>query len=559
MIEQHDTEASSGNAGCGGFAGRWARCWLLPAALVICAAAGLASVAMGPDNNWDLRFYHLYAPWAYLHGRYLIDIAPAQSQGYFNPMSDFLFYAMISSRLNEMPRVIAFVMGAVHGLNAALVLAIASHVVRPSQPRDRIVLVAIAFLIGVTGTGFVSLLGTTTNDLINSIFVLASLYALLRLADHDAAPGTWTGFVCPGLFAGVALGLKFIASIFMPGLGLVAVVVAWQRRSFAGLVAFAAAATVAFLAVAGHHLLTLWLQFGNPIFPWANGLFRSPDFEPESLRDARFVAHGLGDLLAFPFRWMHTNIYLVTELAFREWRPALALLLAPAGLAMRAMLMVADPLRVAATRQQARGLGLVLLFAAVSYVLWAVGFAIYRYAVALEMLTGVIAVGSLLWIVQDRILRISSAALVLAAVTLTSIYPDWGRGDHPSAGIRPAPFGPRYVDVKVPPLPKGSIVLMPSWDPVAYFVPFAEPSARYLGIENNMLTQSQPNRSVAEIRRLMTTPGPAKFILSVGAFDRAGLDRVLAPYGLKVGPEADCLDIRSNLEEHGLRLCPVAP
>ena len=37
------------------------------------------------------------------------------------------------------------------------------------------------------------------------------------------------------------------------------------------------------------------------------------------------------------------------------------------------------------------------------------------------------------------------------------------------------------------------------------------------------------------------------------------LDRVLAPYGLKVGPEADCLDIRSNLEEHGLRLCPVAP
>src|SRR6516165_3236415 len=67
--------------------------------LLICASAGFLSVILGPDNNWDLRFYHLYAPWAYLHGRYLYDIGPAQYQGFFNPTADFLFYALTSSRL----------------------------------------------------------------------------------------------------------------------------------------------------------------------------------------------------------------------------------------------------------------------------------------------------------------------------------------------------------------------------------------------------------------------------------------------------------------------------
>src|SRR5438874_9025850 len=96
-------------------------------ALLICGA-GFLSVILGPDNNWDLRYYHLYAPWAYLHGRYLYDIGPAQSQGFFNPIADFLFYGLISSPLNDWPRLIAFVMGAVHGLNAVLVFAIALHV-----------------------------------------------------------------------------------------------------------------------------------------------------------------------------------------------------------------------------------------------------------------------------------------------------------------------------------------------------------------------------------------------------------------------------------------------
>src|ERR1700729_2047879 len=78
---------------------------------LVCAGAGLVSVFLGPDNYWDLRYYHLYAPWAYLHQRYLYDIGPAQEQGFLNPTADFLLYGLISSPLNEMPRLVAFIMG----------------------------------------------------------------------------------------------------------------------------------------------------------------------------------------------------------------------------------------------------------------------------------------------------------------------------------------------------------------------------------------------------------------------------------------------------------------
>src|ERR1700680_293158 len=121
---------------------------------LVCVGAGLVSMILGPDNYWDLRYYHLYAPWAYLHDRYLYDIGPAQEQGFLNPTADFLLYGLISSPLNDFPRVVAFIMGAVHGINAALLLAIVRQVIRPADLAERWTLRGAAWLMGVSGAGF---------------------------------------------------------------------------------------------------------------------------------------------------------------------------------------------------------------------------------------------------------------------------------------------------------------------------------------------------------------------------------------------------------------------
>lgn len=515
--------------------------------LLICGGAGLLSVVLGPDNNWDLRFYHLYAPWAYLHGRYLYDIGPAQYQGFFNPTADLFFYALTSSRLNESPHVVAFIMGAVHGVNAVLIFAIALHVLRPLQRLESLTLRAVALLMGVSGAGFVSLLGTTTNDLVNSIFMLGSLLAILKVADQTSEHGAWRGFAWSGLLAGIGIGLKYTAAVFIPGFGVIALIVAVRRKIVSGLIAFGVAAMLGVLAVAGHHLLALWQDFGNPVFPLFNNIFQSPYYDPVSIRDTQFLPRDFWQLIARPFYWAKTNSYLASELPFRDWRGAIAYAALVAGVLIFAASYIRQKHPRDGVFAETRGLGLVFIFVVVSYFSWELGFGIYRYALPLEMLTGVVTMGALIWLFEDRCLRIVVAIVLLAIAVTTTVYLDWGRGR----------YGDRYVDVRVPQLPVNSVVLIATWDPISYFIPFAEPTAQFLGIENNYLELSQNNKLTSEVKRIMRTPGRPKFVLSIGEFNSNKMNSLVEQFGLRLST-SPCQPIRSNLEEHALSLCPVA-
>jgi hypothetical protein len=99
-------------------------------------------------------------------------------------------------------------------------------------------------------------------------------------------------------------------------------------------------------------------------------------------------------------------------------------------------------------------------------------------------------------------------------------------------------------------------VLIATWDPVSYFIPFSEASAQFVGIENNFLSLSQNNKLVAEVRHLMKSAGRPRFILSVGEFDANKLNEILSNFGLRL-TGAPCRPIRSNLAEQDLSLCEV--
>jgi hypothetical protein len=514
--------------------------------LLVCAAAGVASIMLGPDNYWDLRYYHLYDPWAYLHGRYLYDLGPAQEQGFLNPVADFLLYGLVSSPLNDFPRIVAFIMGAVHGINAALVYAIACHVIRVPQETERWTLRAVAFLIGVTGAGWISLLGGSSNDLTSALFVLASFWVLLKLADRPAGAGAWRRFALAGAWIGLGVGLKYTSAIYAPGVGAVLALVALRQRTFAGLIAFGLAAAAGFFAVTAHHMLTLWNDFRNPFFPYLNQIFHSPYWEPIAIRDDRFIPHTLWDLLALPFYWVKVHTYVVVEKPFRDWRAAAAYIaLIVAVVAFAARRLRGGP-AVGAART--RGFALVIVFVVVSYFAWALGFAYYRYAVPLEMLSGVIVVAALIWLLDSSRMRLPIAVTVLAVITASTIPIDWGRRDYDG----------HYVRVEVPPIPPNAVVLVATWDPAAYFIPYAEPRAEYVGIENNYLTLSQNNILANEVKAAMRAPGRPKIVLNVNELDRAKWNKLLAQFGLELSPKP-CAPIHSNLEDQKLSLCETVP
>jgi hypothetical protein len=411
----------------------------------------------------------------------------------------------------------------------------------------RAALCAAATLIGISGPGFVPLLGGTSNDLVNSIFVLGALLGILNTGRSSSEGAGWRRFAWSGLSAGIGLGLKYTAVIYVPGLVVIALMTAARRKTPMGFIIFGCSAALGFLALAGPHLLTLWRDFRNPVFPILNNIFQSPYYEPVSLADHQFLPRDLWQLIAYPFYWTKTSSYLVSEPALRDWRGAIAYL----GILAVLMSGIVRLARCAPRRNgtgETRGLRLVLIFVVISYFVWASVFGNYRYGVTLEMLTGVVIMGALVSVVRRRYCRILVAAVSLTILATTTVYPDWERGR----------YGERYIDVRVPPLPENSIVLIASGQPAAFFIPFAEPSARYVGIENDFLNLSQHNGLVSEIKALMRRPGRPKFIVSVGELNGGALDKVLAQFGLALG-RSPCQPIWSNLENPALNLCPAVP
>ncbi len=131
----------------------------IPAAEILVALAlaivgcGLGSLALGQDANWDLRNYHFYNPWAWLHGRATLDLAAAQIQSYFNPLVDLVPYALIRSFA---PRTAGFLLGALHGLNGLLLYLVARRALSPRLGlAARRSLAAVCTLAGVAGPLFV--------------------------------------------------------------------------------------------------------------------------------------------------------------------------------------------------------------------------------------------------------------------------------------------------------------------------------------------------------------------------------------------------------------------
>jgi hypothetical protein len=116
------------------------------------------------------------------------------------------------------------------------------------------------------------------------------------------------------------------------------------------------------------------------------------------------------------------------------------------------------------------------------------------------------------------------------------------------------PYTDTYVSVSVPPLPDDGIVLIATWDPAAYFIPYANPKVQYLGIENNYLELSQNNILATEVKRLMRAPGRPKFVVSVGDFDAEKLNKLLANFDLHLAP-VPCRPIHSNIEDQAISLC----
>ena len=419
------------------------------AMLVVPILLGLASIVLRQDDNWDLRNYHLYNPFALLNGKLGLDLAPGQWQSYFNPTIDLPYYGMIRTLPG---RLVGFLMVLMHGLNFILLVQIIRHMlVQDSRIGYRLpILLGVA---GIFGSGFISELGNTMGDNLTALFVLGSLLIIVR-GLRQAAVSSKT-LLWAGLVMGLGTGLKLTNATFALGLCLALMLIpgsigARLKRAFT----FGPAVLAGIAITSGWWFWQMWTLFGNPLFPQFNNIFHGPLAAPLGIGDTHWLPQGWMEYLLWPFKFA-ANTKRVTEIG-------LTLVIWPIlyiGFLLQAFNMAEarrdEPLTVTSLAQRQR---LLLTFFALSYLLWMCLFSIYRYLIPLELMAPVV-----LLLLARRLMPAPLAtkvvgALVAVAMVMTIPAASWGRAPF-SAGANYSMVGPVIAN------PEQSMVFTVHGDP----------------------------------------------------------------------------------------------
>jgi hypothetical protein len=426
---------------------------------VASVACALLALALGQDANYDQQNYHLYIPYALLNDRILFDIFPAFiGPTFHNPIPYLPFYWLA---WNAPPMLIGALLGALYGLAYAPLYLLARTVLSRPLRRSKPVVMVLAAL-GLAGAVAIGENGTSFIDNLMSALVLSGL-AVAAVAMPNLARASQMRAVLrvaiAGFPLGLAVGFKLTMAAYCAGFVLATLIVPrrWPER-VALAVAAAVGVGVGILLAGGPWFAIMWAKTGNPIFPYFNEIFQSPLANVVSYRDDTAIPDSLRQAVLFPFLVVSGGV-LDTAVPFFDLRVP----------TLYAIAIIALPVLAIRRRRLALNLAarFVLLFAAVSYVLWLVLFSIWRYLVPIEMLAPVLIttlVGIIVPAPRMRHATVLASGALLGIVAFTTRPAEWGH----------VPWGGELYGVHIPPIarPDQALVLMAGTAPTAFTIPF---------------------------------------------------------------------------------------
>jgi hypothetical protein len=374
---------------------------------------GLYSLLLGADANWDLYNYHLYNPFAWLHGKLQTDLAPAGMQTYFNPLLDSALY-VLNAHLPS--RVVGFLLGVLHGMTFVLIVAIAREVWPSSSSDERYRLPILLAAAGCLTANFLSGLGNSMGDDTTALLVLGGLLVALsnwrRLGARAA--GAFAASIVSGLLVGFATGLKLTNAVF-------AVALCLSLLSYPGTLAtrvhiafvFGIGVLAGMAVTTGFWMLHLWQQFGNPLYPQFGKFFPNSLTAPVAQGDMRWLPHNLVETLLWPFI-IAADSKRVGETPIRQiiWPIVYVVLVGWVLVQIARRINGQRPDRLEPKQR------LVLLFVVLGFVVWMKLFSIYRYIVPIEVLAPMVVVLLLDRLLPAHIARRASAWLLIAATAV---------------------------------------------------------------------------------------------------------------------------------------------
>ncbi|HEY0660385.1 MAG TPA: hypothetical protein VGD21_03550 [Lysobacter sp.] len=500
------------------------------AALVSIALVAFAVIFQGQDANWDLRNYHLYNAIAWIDGRMLTDVAPAQLQSWHNPTLDIPMAMAV--RAGAPGWLVSIWLGAFSAIALFFGLRLLDLLWpdRVSWQRS-----LAAGIVAISGAGLWSVTATTLNDAPVAAAVLAALWWMATSLGRRGAFATWLPV---GAMVGLVVGLKLTAAIYAVGFIAAACVAGSVRGLPARIVALGIGGVTMTVITAGPWMWQLWSLYENPLFPYFNHWFHSQYALPQAWNDTRFLPQNFGDALLAPLKLLRNSkhfseVNLADPRLFLGWMA----LIATAVATWRAS--------QGGVGEQGHGRRLltpVLVFCAVSYAVWVFGYSIYRYALPLELLFSLFIVGFVSALPTTRkrwLITLAVCALVMIAGTNR---PSWWRQK----------FASPMISVEFPDLPPDSLVLIDTNEPIGHAAAFLPVSISAVAIGNSFIQPTACTKLQLKVLSAIEQQSGAIYLLQPTGTDPASGH--LARYGLE--RRGACLPVADSLMP--VELCPVA-
>ena len=508
------------------------------AAIIVAAACAGAVYAWfaGAGVSWDWRNYHHYSAYAYLNGRENLDVAVAGIQTFLNPLAyvpAYLLQRYLPAPFGGMA------LGALHGLDLALIYGFARLALAPAANRWTL---AAVVLIAASSPMALSEVGTSFADITTAPLIVTGVFLLLL--DHEQIAARC---VLAGICIGAAAGLKLTNMVY--GVGACASLL-FAARPMVALPCFAIGAAVGGLGCGGAWAFALWRQFGNPLFPFYNNIFHSPEASLASMADWRFLPRNVWDGLAYPFYWL-VGDHRSSEGPFRDPRFAVAFVLIAIGFAAS----VLGRIKLFTRRDL-----MFVVFFLVSYEAWLLMFSIQRYAVALEILAAPVIVMLLCrlvplfgtWAGRTRagLLRSDLVRADLAVIMIAAVIVLWSQ---PAGWERRSSSQPYQPTLPLSLLTPASYFLIEK--PVGYIVPLFPSASRFYQLADILLPVVQGGVLDRRIRAGLADPlpGGAWAIRLRGSAPREDL---LDQYGIQIDAARSCQSFPgADVDE--FEVCPL--
>lgn len=401
----------------------------------------------GKEMASDVLNYHLYAGFSALHNRFGQDYFAAGFRAYFNPYIYVPFYLLVTSGLSALQ--VASMLAVVHSVLLWITYELAIRVCPTDDERTRVVFAVLATALAFANPILLQQIGTSFADITTAELVLGGWLLLARAV---AGP-RYSLVLLAGVLAGLATGLKLTNAVHaLAGLALLIMLPLGVRGRIRYALGYGLALGAGALAVMVPWGYRLYREFGNPLFPLMNHVFRSPYFTTERMFDYRFLPSGLLDALWRPFAMVKPLTLIHEELSSPDLRYAVLMVLLVIlllrwlwsawdnGRSSAAMaLLTPATLRVPARVLAALGLGL-----AADWLAWIAESGNSRYFLPMACIAAIVVIALLfqLWGARPKMRNYLLAAMF--AVQCLQLYMGT------TFRWNPAPWGGPWFSVNVP-------------------------------------------------------------------------------------------------------------